>query len=69
MDNEETAWNVFLNLGDRNSCGVDYVLYSCGDSTVLQHNPTQLQDNALDINHVIRETNNLQVCSIQYYFW
>ena len=59
--------SVFLHSDDRNSCGVDYVLYSCGDSVVLQHNPAKLQDNALNINNIIRETNKLQVSVITFY--
>lgn len=39
-----------------------YSLYSCaGEGVILQHDPSKLSGDALDIDKLIRDTNNIQV--------
>ncbi len=35
-----------------------YMLYSCGDGNVLQHNAARLEQDAVDISQIIRKTNS-----------
>ena len=51
-------------------CGTVKTLYSCGgDGAVLQHNPQQLLEDAVDINALIKETNGIKVIEYHYFLY
>ena len=41
-----------------------YHLYSCGDGAVLQHKPSNLEQEATDIAPIISKTNGIKVCTL-----
>lgn len=38
-----------------------YLLYSCGDGNVLQHNPNKLDKDAVDLSSLLKEANGPNV--------